>query len=396
MRRGVLCCLLLALLLGLSLPAVCEEDDDMSILELTEDDTLVLLEEDEEDPNGVPNIYEADGSVLITISATGDLTIGGDSRKRTDIFNDELKKQGGDISFTMRNVRDIFMADDLTIVNFEGTLTDSTYVPSNKKNNEFLFSAPPSYVSMLSDNGIEAVALENNHVMDHGESAYEDTKYALKNAGIVYSNSTETGVIEIKGVKIAMLSYLCIDRWDSLRTQVPKDIEAAKKEYDLVICSFHWGYELAYSPTQNQVDMGHLAVDSGADLVLGHHSHRINPIEKYNGVYICYSLGNFCFSGNSKPSDMTSYIFQTRFRVKPDGITIQNEGFRIIPIRISSLTNRNDFIPTPLDKDTAIDSLLTTLTANSHVIRKSGSTFKKTGQTLEYAVVDYPLTWAGE
>ena len=70
----------------------------------------------------------------------------------------------------------------------------------------------------------------------------------------------------------------------------------------------------------------------------------MNPIEYYNGVYICYSLGNFCFAGNSKPSDMSSFMFQTRWRIRDDEIT--NEGFRIIPIRISSRTDRNDFTPT--------------------------------------------------
>lgn len=379
--------LFLALML-ICLPVIAEEEDDLSMDDILDkanpdvvSDTVVkpsdgtddvTVEEEEEE-----SIYESDGSVLITISATGDFTIGGDSRKSTDIFADELKKQGGDINFTMRNVRDILMADDLTIVNFEGTLTDSTYVPSNKKENQFLFSAPPSYVSMLSDNGIEAVSLENNHVMDHGEDAYEDTKQALRDAGIVYSNSTEEGVINVKGVEICMLSYLCIDRYESLWDKVPADIAAAKEKYPIVIVSFHWGNEKDYSPTSNQIKMGHLAVDSGADLVLGHHSHRINPIEYYNGVYICYSLGNFCFSGNSKPSDMSSFIFQTRFRMRND--TITNEGFRIIPIRISSRTDRNDFTPTVLTKETAIDSVLTTLKAN--------------GKKLEYVVDEYPLEW---
>ena len=379
--------LLLALMM-LCLPVLAEEDeDDLSMEDILEradpdavsstvvqptDDSETTVEEEEED-----SIYESDGSVLITITATGDFTIGGDSRKSTNIFEDELKKQGGDINFTMKNVRDILMSDDLTIVNFEGTLTESTYVPSSKQENQFLFSAPPSYVSMLSDNGIEAVSLENNHVMDHGEEAYEETKQVLTDAGIVYSNSTEEGVINIKGVEICMLSYLCIDRYDSLWDKVPADIAAAKEKYPIVIVSFHWGNEKDYSPTSNQIKMGHLAVDSGADLVLGHHSHRMNPIEYYNGVYICYSLGNFCFAGNSKPSDMSSFMFQTRFRLRND--TITNEGFRIIPIRISSRTDRNDFTPTVLTKSTAIDSVLTTLKAN--------------GKNLEYVVDEYPLEW---
>ncbi|MDY4138168.1 MAG: CapA family protein [Eubacteriales bacterium] len=375
--------LFLTVLLTLSLPAMAEEGD-WSLEEIlinadpaVVNQTVTGKEEDGGEVAEVKSIYESDGSVLITITGTGDFTIGGDSRKSADIFDDELKKQGGDINFTMRNVRDILLADDLTIVNFEGTLTDSTYVPSSKKENQFLFSAPPSYVSMLSDNGVEAAALENNHIMDHGEDAYEDTKNALRDAGIVYSNSTEVGVIEVKGVEIAMLSYLCIDRYESLWDKVPADIQAAKEKYPIVICNFHWGNEKDYSPTNNQIKMGRLAVDAGADLVLGHHSHRLNPIEQYKGVYICYSLGNFCFAGNSKPSDMSSFMFQTRFRVK-DGV-VSNEGFRIIPIRISSRTDYNDFTPTPLTKDTAIDSVLTTL--------------KENGRKLEYAVSEYPLDW---
>ncbi|MBQ6383657.1 MAG: CapA family protein [Clostridia bacterium] len=365
-----------ALLLVLCLTAVSVaaesviyEEDDLLIEEIMED---ALATEP-------PSIYESDGSILLTVTCTGDFTIGGDSRKKNNIFENELANQGGDINFTMKGkgIRELLMSDDMTLVNFEGTLTESTYVPGNKRENQFLFSAPPSYVSMLADNGVECVSLENNHVMDHGEEVYEETKAVLRDAGIVYSNSTEVGVYEVKGIQIAMLSYLCIDRYESLWEKVPEDIRAAKEKYPLVIVSFHWGNEKDYSPTNNQIKMGRLAVDAGADLVVGHHSHRMNPIEEYNGVYICYSLGNFCFSGNSKPSDMNSYLFQMRFRVK-DG-TAAPRGFRIIPIRISSRTDRNDFIPTVIDKGSTIDSILNTLREN--------------GKKLEYAVSDYPLEW---
>ena len=328
------------------------------------------------------SIYEADGSILITITGTGDFTVGGDSRKSVNIWDTELKKHDGDYQFAMKNIRDVLLADDLTIVNFEGTLTESTHIPSSKKNNDFLFSAPPEYVTMLSENGVEAVALENNHTLDHGEEAYAETQSHLSNAGIVWSGGGELGVIEIKGIQIAMLSYLCIDRYDQLWDTVPADIAAAKAQYPLVIVNFHWGNELMYYPTDNQIKMGRLAVDSGADLVLGHHSHRIQPIEYYNGVYICYSLGNFCFAGNSKPSDMTSYLFQTRFRVRGEGDTqeITNEGFIIIPIRISSRADKNDFIPTVLTKESTIDSIMNTLKENGR-------------KHCEYAVEEYPLAW---
>ena len=376
MRKFI--CLLLALCLLVPF-AMAEEDED----ELSLSDWMDMPVEQEQSADDVSAEDEAveqlepDGSQLITATFTGDFTIGGDSRKRTDIFNDELKKQGGDINFPLRNVRDILMADDLTLVNFEGTLTDSTYVPNNKKENQFLFSAPPEYVSILADNGIEAVALENNHVMDHGEEVYLETQQHLTDAGIVWSNAENIGEYTVKGVRIAMLSYQTFNLYDKLFTQVPLDIAQAKANYDLVIVSFHWGAEKDYAPNANQQKMGKLAIDAGADLVVGHHSHRMNPIEEYKGKYIVYSLGNFCFAGNNRPADMASFMFQMRWRVK-DGVVSQ-DSWRIIPIRISSRTDYNDFAPTVLTKATAIDSLLSTL--------------KENGKKLENPVSEYPLEW---
>lgn len=195
-----------ALLMLLLLPGLVAAEDDFDLDDILSDadpDVVkntysqpgnaddILLDEN----NEPVSIYEEDGSILITLTATGDFTVGGDSRKSTSIWMNELKKHDNDYNFALANVRDIFLADDLTIVNFEGTLTDSTYVPSEKRNNEFLFSASPDHVSMLVDNGIEAVALENNHVLDHGQAVYEETQQHLDDAGIVWSNSTHVGVM---------------------------------------------------------------------------------------------------------------------------------------------------------------------------------------------------------
>lgn len=356
-----------------SASAVVEEELDIEeLIETTDsDDTL--------------GVYETDGSTVITVTCTGDFTIGGYNYHKKNIFKKELNKHDGDINFTMANVRDIFLEDDMTLVNFEGTLTNTKYVPDKKKGNSFLFNIDPIYVSVLPDNGIEAVSLENNHVMDHGEEGYEDTKNALTEAGIIYSNSEEIGVFEVNGIQIAMLSYLCIDRYDkpigeydNLYDKVAADIKTTKDLYPIVIVSFHWGNELDYVPTERQIKMGRLAVDSGADLVVGHHSHRINPIEQYNGVYICYSLGNFCFAGHNKPKDMNSFIFQTRFRISKSG-DVSNLGFRIIPIRITSVKDRNDFTPTPVTDERKQTDIINVL--------------KDNGKKLTYAVAEYPVEW---
>jgi poly-gamma-glutamate capsule biosynthesis protein CapA/YwtB (metallophosphatase superfamily) len=317
-----------------------------------------------------------DGSFQLVITAGGDMTIGGDVRKRGDsLFERELKKQGGDLNFLTRNVRDILLADDLTIVNFEGTLTTA---PVYKTNNQFVFSAPPEYVSILRDGGIEAVALQNNHVMDHGETGLKDTKAALESAGIVWSDAQNKGVYEINGVSIAMLTYQQYrEQVAELLIKVPQDVQNAKALHDIVIVSFHWGAELDYKPNSNQIELGRATIDAGADLVLGHHSHRINPIEFYKGRYIVYSLGNFSFAGNNKPSDMSTFLFQIRFNVKQN--SIEPDSFRIIPCRISSRKDYNDFAPTPFTDQYLINNVVDMLLKNS--------------KGLEYAVDRYPVDW---
>ena len=368
---------IVALCMLIALGALAEED--VSYLEMLNPPAQTgQAAEQSPAPEGTPvPTTEADGSILLTMSFTGDVTIGGDIRKSAkSIFDKELDVQNGDLSFPFRNVKDIFSQDDMTLVNFEGTLTTAP-INSAKKENSFLFSAPTSYVQVLTSGSVEAVSLENNHVYDHGQAGYQETQQTLKSAGIVYSGGGELGVYTVKSIPIAMLSYQTFDAYPTLFEQVPKDVAAAKAQYPIVIVSFHWGAELDYKPNDNQQKMAKMTIDAGADLVIGHHSHRINPIEEYKGKYICYSLGNFSFAGNAKPNDMSTYIFQTRFRVI-NGVAAP-EGFRIIPCRISSRTDYNDFAPTPYTSDSSIQSLLSVLQSN--------------GKSLDNPVPEYPLEW---
>ncbi|MDO5022933.1 MAG: CapA family protein [Eubacteriales bacterium] len=319
-----------------------------------------------------------DGSIPIVVTLVGDTTIGGDIRKGSkNIFEKEKEKQGGDPSFIIKNTKEIFAQDQLTIANFEGTLTTAG-IPSNKKGNSFLFSAPPEYVKILTEGNIEAVTIENNHIMDHGEEGLKETTDTLDKEGIIWSAEDNMGTFETNGVKIGMLAYQTFNgRYPELFDKVPRQIEEAKATHDIVIVSFHWGDELDYVPNKNQQKLGRLSIDAGADLVVGHHSHRINPIEKYKGRYIAYSLSNFSFAGNTKPSDMSTFFLQVRFTVKNGQAT--TAGFRIIPARISSKADYNDFIPTPFKEQRNIDNVLRTLLNN--------------GKKLEYAVEEYPLEW---
>ena len=367
---ALFCALLLAQACALPASASMEVEDDIDITDLVE-----IVEEEI-----VRDKKDSDGAYLMTITCAGDFTIGKDMNHK-DIFTPELKKNDGNINFVMQNVKSIFTEDDLTLINFEGTLTESTFKPKSKTKDDFIFSISPSYASVLPDNGVEAVCLDNNHVLDHGEEGLEDTKQALRDAGVIYSTPLETGVFNYRGIiQVAMLSYNCIDRYgtgfksskyagqytdtflqhDTFEEAVCAEIEEAKRNYAVVIVSFHWGREKDYAPTQNQIRLGRMAADAGADLVIGHHSHRIQPIEYYNGTLICYSLANFCFAGNSKPSDMSSFMLQARFRVKEDG-SASFKDFIIIPFRISSTKSTNNFTPTPFESGAERDSILNTM-----------------------------------
>lgn len=385
MRKFLSALLALALLLS-GLISGCRADEEEEIVYPSAGAAPAAEENGQPDASPQPTAtpapaLQADGSVLLTITAVGDVTIGRNvQHKGASIFENELKKQNGDINFIFRNVKDIFAEDDLTIANFEGVLADDYTIPSRKKNNSFLFLAPTSYVEALRNNSVEAVTMENNHVGDFGEDGIASTIKTMDEAGIVWSNAKSAGYYEAQGVKIAMLAYQTLNQpisSEELKGVVASDIAAAKQTCDLVIVSFHWGEEKDYAPKSNQVMLGRAAIDAGADLVLGHHSHRINPIECYQGRYIVYSLANCSFAGNSKPSDMFTFIFQTCFRIK-DGQIIGNP-FRIIPCRISSRKDYNDFAITPLTDQSNITTILNTMKNNS--------------KNLDYAVSSYPLEW---
>ena len=329
--------------------------------------------------------YQDDGSVIVTVSATGDVTIGGDTRKKTkSIFDKQLEKEASGLAFPMENVADLFAEDDMTLVNFEGTLTTR----KSATKNTFSFAAPPEYVQVLTSGNIEAVSFENNHALDHGEKGYQDTCDVLAANGIAYSGHLGSAVYTTEtGVNIGMLSYQTFNgKYPAIYEAIEGDIAALRAQgCQIVIVSYHWGEEKDYVPNERQVPLGRATIDAGADLVIGHHSHRINPIEIYKGKYICYSLGNFSFAGNINPDDMDTYIFQQRFRVYPDGAA-ENAGFRIIPCSISSQEDVNDFKPTPMDAAGAA-AVVERLHGLNEKLEKN---HKKTGVA---AVEDYPTEW---
>lgn len=346
---------------------------------------IVFTDTPDPTPSPAPVPTVAPPPVEIIITAAGDVTLGGNMKDNpsSTIYTRAVDAHDGDLSFLFENVRELFAADDMTLVNFEGTLTDNT---KREKNNSFHFRAPPSHLEALTLANIEAVAFENNHTMDFGQQGWDDTVRAFDENGIVYSSIDHPGVYRVKGVSIAMLSYQTFDgAYPMLMERVPQDIAAARAEHDIVIVSFHWGIEGDFHPNDNQIMLGRATIDAGADLVLGHHSHRVNPIERYNGKYIVYSLANCSFSGNIQPDNMDTFLFQQKFIVENGNAT--SGDFRIIPASISSNTGKsgkasdiNDFIVTPFPE-------------GSPGITRLMKRLADEGRALQYAVPEYPTEW---
>ena len=286
--------------------------------------------------------------VSLTLSVVGDCTLGTDETFDYDTsLNAYYENYGAD--YFLQNVRSIFSADDLTIANFEGTLTDS----DEREDKTFAFKAPASYASILSGSSVEAVNTANNHSHDYGDQGFDDTLAALDDAGIVHFGYDETAVMDIKGIKVGMVGiyelYDHLDREQQLKDNIAK-VQADGAQ--LIVVIFHWGNEKEEVPDENQKTLGHLAIDEGADLVCGHHPHVLQGIEEYKGKNIVYSLGNFCFGGNAYPSDMDTIIFQQTFTIDQNGVKDDN-ATNIIPCSISSDSDYNNYQPTPAEGEEA-------------------------------------------
>ena len=310
--------------------------------------------------------------VSLTLSVVGDCTLGTDETFDYDTsLNAYYENYGAD--YFLQNVKDIFSADDLTIANFEGTLTDS----DEREDKTFAFKAPASYASILTGGSVEAVNTANNHSHDYGDQSFDDTLAALDDAGIVHFGYDETAVMDVKGIKVGLVGIY--ELYDHLEREQQLKDNIAKVKVDgaqLIVVIFHWGNETETVPDSNQTTLGRIAIDEGADLVCGHHPHVLQGIETYKGRNIVYSLGNFCFGGNSSPSDMDTMIYQQTFTIDADGVKKDNVT-NIIPCSISSAAydGYNNYQPTPAEGDEATRILGKINERSSWISTAEGSTF---------------------
>ena len=276
----------------------------------------------------------------VLVSFIGDVTLCSESKstKATKGFEYIVD---GDLNYCFQNCADIFKEDDLTIANLEGAVTTAT----EHKEKQFVFAMPPDVLKMLTNNGIEAVNLANNHTMDYLEKGYTDTTFNLYCAGITWSDQNTSATYQVGNYKIGMFG---ICDWDPVNLAYQRIDELKADGCNIIIATCHWGEEAKYEPNDKQTVLAHKLIDKGVDIVVGGHPHRLQPLEKYKDKWIAYSISNFCFGGNTWLSDPDTVILQCEFIMDSETGNCVDYKLNVIPFSQTSSVG-NDFCPKPYE-----------------------------------------------
>jgi len=289
---------------------------------------------------------------LLYLLATHEFLFGQESARLTMIFGGDVtltgafeNDVGGDLSFPFQRSR--WLGDvDITMVNFENPMTSR----GNRIRKEYNFRCNPKYVTLLKDAGIDIVTLANNHVYDFGDEGVFDTIDLLDSAGIKHvgagknlASARSPFIFHARGKRIVFLAYLDSVRTSSLLfatdstagpanadlSAMQRDIQAIRDSADFIVVNLHWGIEKSREPTERQVELAHRLIDFGADLIIGHHPHRLQAIERYHGKVIAYSLGNFVFGGNRRNTYLTAAL-----KITVDSLASRMATAQLVPVQV--------------------------------------------------------------
>ncbi|AZK49138.1 CapA family protein [Paenibacillus lentus] len=290
-------------------PAADEIDEGMEI-ESPDDEEAPPLFEDQEDGE------------TVQLHFAGDTIFSGSVASM-------LEKEG--YQYPYEHVRDLFISDDLSVLNLETPVTDRG-TPAEDKS--FVFKASPKVLPSMLLAGVDAVNLANNHTLDQGIEGLLDTIKHLKDSKIHYFGAGKNKqdayapvYLERKGIKMALFGFSRViphADWAAGKNkpglavaydpkEAVKAIQGARENADLVIVVTHWGKERATVLEKHQTSLAHSFVDAGADLIIGGHPHVLQGLERYKGKWIAYSTGNFIFTKNpTAPDTLETAVFEAK------------------------------------------------------------------------------------
>lgn len=261
----------------------------------------------------------------LLIHGTGDVVVDPD-------YIPNFRTNGYDYAWS--GIDGLFRRDDLSVINLECTMSDlGDPLPKT-----FIFRCDTEALDEMLDAGVEVVNLGNNHAYDHGPEALVDSVRNIREAGMApvgagadAREALEPALFEIDGWKIAVVGIdEVVDPFPEAvatddkpgtaaghdRDAMVRAIRAAERVADLVIVTIHWGVELDLEPRDYQVEEAHLFIDAGADIIFGHHAHRLQPMDVIEGKPVFWGLGNFVFPRFSVAGG-TSGVAEVR--VRPNG-----------------------------------------------------------------------------
>ena len=258
---------------------------------------------------------------------------------------------------------------DVFMVNLENAVTTS----EDKIEKEFNFKMPSKYLDILRDGGVNIVNVANNHVADYGRAGIDDTIRNLDSAGISFvgigknlAEARRPVIKTIKGKKIGFLGYHGGNSFAATSDStgiaprfggyIVADVKRLRPRVDFLVVNFHWGTEKEIHPEPSQIELAHEVVEAGADLIIGHHPHVLQGVERYHNAVIAYSLGNFVFGGNSRHTYETAVIKVTLSDKAP---TIE-----LLPVRVERWQPK-------LAKDEIALSILDSVRARSAIFHES-------------------------
>lgn len=252
----------------------------------------------------------------------------------------------GNLDYPFKHVADTLRKADIVFVNLESQLSDQKGITEHPQYN-MIFTGPPDGALSLKQANVTVVSTANNHAFDYGNRALRETIENLRNAGIGFVGTSVDSVGEMTpavtergGTRIGFLAYTQFvnpkGNWRGKialfeREQVRRDIESLKAAVDLVVVSYHAGAEYVDAPSSKLRQEFRHFVECGADIVIGHHPHYVQGIERYNGKLVFYSLGNFVFYQPQR--EWTRFGLGVTFDISKDTAGARISGVRLHVVR---------------------------------------------------------------
>ena len=272
------------------------------------------------------SVLQLDPSRLRVLLATGDVI----PARYTDVV---IRSCKDDFFYPFAATKDLLATADLTLINLEAPLIKKCPHRAPR----FQFCGRPRFAAALKDAGVDVVTLENNHIANYGRAGIAETIKHLEAADLTWVDRQRPAICDVRGLKFGFLAFNGVGEAIN-RAKMVAQIEVLRPRVDILAVAFHWGAEYVQLPQaapgiapDHPIEIAHLAVDAGADLIIGNHPHQVQAVEIYKGKLIAYAHGNFIFdqmwSYGTRVGVLGRYTFYDHTLVKVEFLPVLIENY---------------------------------------------------------------------